>query len=116
MTPTKNNYNALDLYPSEAASGTQVMFVNFGKAETAAAMKMLKQMREAGIRGEIYPDCSKMKKQMGRADALSIPFVAIVGETEMAEGKLTLKNMATGEQQLLTPAEAITVIGKGNVR
>lgn len=108
--------NALDLYPSEAASGTQVMFVNFGKAETAAAMKMLKQMREAGIRGEIYPDCFKMKKQMGRADALSIPFVAIVGETEMAEGKLTLKNMATGEQQLLTPAEAIEVIGKGNAR
>lgn len=108
--------NALDLYPSEAASGTQVMFVNFGKAETAAAMKMLKQMREAGIRGEIYPDGSKMKKQMGRADALSIPFVAIVGETEMAEGKLTLKNMATGEQQLLTPAEAIEVIGKGNAR
>lgn len=108
--------NALDLYPSEAASGTQVMFVNFGKAETAAAMKMLKQMREAGIRGEIYPDCFKMKKQMGRADALSIPFVAIVGETEMAEGKLTLKNMATGEQQLLTPAEAIEVIEKGNAR
>lgn len=108
--------NALDLYPSEAASGTQVMFVNFGKAETAAAMKMLKLMREAGIRGEIYPDCSKMKKQMGRADALSIPFVAIVGETEMAEGKLTLKNMATGEQQLLTPAEAIEVIEKGNAR
>lgn len=108
--------NALDLYPSEAASGTQVMFVNFGKAETAAAMKMLKQMREARIRGEIYPDCSKMKKQMGRADALSIPFVAIVGETEMAEGKLTLKNMATGEQQLLTPAEAIEVIEKCNAR
>lgn len=102
--------NALDLYPKDATSGTQVMFVNFGTAEASASMKMLKEMRGAGIRAEIYPDAAKMKKQMGRADALSIPYVAIVGESEMAEGKMTLKNMATGEQRLLTPAEAVAVV------
>lgn len=102
--------NALDLYPAEAAFSTQVMFVNFGDAEAMASMKMLKEMRLAGIKGEIFPDKAKMKKQMGRADALGIPFVAIIGESEMAEGKLTLKNMATGEQSLLTPAEAVEAI------
>lgn len=102
--------NTLDLYPASAAFSTQVMFVNFGAAEAAASMKMLKQMRKAGIRGEIFPDCAKMKKQMGRADAMGIPFVAIVGESEMEQGRLTLKNMSTGEQQLLTPEEAITAI------
>ncbi|MDE6324236.1 MAG: histidine--tRNA ligase [Paramuribaculum sp.] len=102
--------NALDLYPAEAAFSTQVMFVNFGEAEAMASMKMLKEMRMAGIKGEIFPDKAKMKKQMGRADALGIPFVAIVGENEMAEGKLTLKNMSTGEQSLLTPAEAVEAI------
>ncbi len=102
--------NTLDLYPADAVSGTQVMFVNFGEAEAMASMKMLKQMRAAGVRGEVYPDCAKMKKQMGRADALGIPYVAIVGETEMAQNKLTLKDMTTGEQQLLSPAEAIDVI------
>lgn len=102
--------NALDLYPADAAFSTQVMFVNFGEAEALASMKILKKMREAGIKGEIYPDNSKMKKQMGRADALAIPFVALVGESEMQSGKLNLKNMATGEQQLLTPDEAIAAI------
>ena len=105
--------NALDLYPADAAFSTQVMFVNFGEAEALASMKILKKMREAGIKGEIYPDNSKMKKQMGRADALTIPFVALVGESEMQSGKLNLKNMATGEQQLLTPDEAIAAIRQG---
>ncbi|MBD5255354.1 MAG: histidine--tRNA ligase [Barnesiella sp.] len=102
--------NALDLYPKEATTGTQVMFTNFGATEAAASMKMLKQMRDAGIRGEIYPDSAKMKKQMSRADALAIPYVAIVGENELAQGKLMLKNMATGEQQLLSVSEAIDAI------
>ena len=102
--------NALDLYPADDAFATRVMFVNFGPAEAAASMKMLKALREAGISGEIYPDSAKMKKQMGRADALGIPFVAIVGETEMAQGKMTLKNMHTGEQSFLTPSEAIAAI------
>ena len=88
------------------------MFVNFGKAEAAAAMKMLKEMRAAGIAAEMYPDAAKMKKQMGYADALSIPFVALVGETEAAEGKLNLKNMATGEQVMLTPSEAVDFVNK----
>ena len=102
--------NALDLYPKEATTGTQVMFTNFGASEAATSMKMLKQMRDAGIRGEIYPDSAKMKKQMSRADALAIPYVAIVGENELAQGKLMLKNMATGEQQLLSVSEAIDAI------
>ena len=104
--------NTLDLYPADATTGTQVMFTNFGPAEAAAAMKMLKEMRAAGIRAEIYPDAAKMKKQMGRADALHIPFVAIVGESEVAENKLTLKNMTTGNQQLLSVSEAIAEILK----
>ncbi len=102
--------NTLDLYPSEARTATRVMFVNFGGKEAAAAMKMLKEMRAAGVAAEIYPDPAKMKKQMGYADALAIPYVALVGETEAAEGKLNLKDMATGEQRLLTPAEAVAVI------
>lgn len=106
--------NALDLYPSDDKTATQVMFVNFGPAEAAASMKYLKTMRKAGIRGEIYPDAAKMKKQMGRADALAIPFVGIVGESEVDAGKLTLKNMITGEQQLLTVEEAIEVINSFN--
>ncbi len=99
--------NALDLYPAETCSSTRVMFTNFGTAEACAAMKMLKELRNAGIPAEIYPDSAKMKKQMGYADALAIPFVAIVGETEMAENKIMLKEMATGEQQLLTINEVI---------
>ena len=102
--------NTLNLYPSDTTLGTTVMFTNFGKNEAAAAMKMMKEMRAAGISAEIYPDAAKMKKQMGRADALSIPYVAIVGESELAESKLTLKNMTTGEQQLLTVDDAIRLI------
>ncbi len=102
--------NTLDLYPDSAREGTRVMFTNFGTAEAAAAMTMLKQMRAAGIPAEIYPDAAKMKKQMGRADTLGIPYVAIVGETELAEGKLTLKNMTDGQQSLLTVDEAINIL------
>ena len=102
--------NTLDLYPKDATIGTKVMFTNFGTAEAAVAMKMIKQLRQSGISAEIYPDAAKMKKQMSRADALSIPFVAIVGENEMAEGKLLLKNMATGEQTLLTVEEATNLL------
>ena len=104
--------NTLDLYPEEAKDATQVMFTNFGAAEAAVSMKMLKELRNAGVRAEIYPDASKMKKQMGYADALAIPFVAIVGETEMAQNKMMLKNMTTGEQALLDVTEAIEIIKK----
>lgn len=104
--------NTLDLYPEEAKDATQVMFTNFGAAEAAASMKMLKELRNAGVRAEIYPDTAKMKKQMGYADALAIPFVAIVGETEMAQNKIMLKNMTTGEQSLVSVEEAIELIKK----
>ena len=70
------------------------------------------QARQAGVRCEIYPDSAKMKKQMSYANAKAVPFVAIVGENEMNEGKVTLKNMATGEQSLLTPDEMINIIKK----
>lgn len=102
--------NQLDLYPREAVNGTQLLFINFGEKEAAYAMKALKAVRAAGIRAEIYPDSSKMKKQMSYANAKNIPFVALAGENEMAEGKLTLKNMGTGEQSLLTVEETIKVI------
>ena len=75
-------------------------------------MPVMAQARQAGVRCEIYPDSAKMKKQMSYANAKAVPFVAIVGENEMNEGKVTLKNMATGEQSLLTPDEMINIIKK----
>ena len=104
--------NQLDLYPKEAVNGTQLLFVNFGEAEAAYVLPVLMQAREAGIRAETYPDSAKMKKQMGYANSKNIPFVALVGETEMNEGKVTLKNMTTGEQTLVTPEELIAAIRK----
>lgn len=102
--------NQLDLYPKDAVDGTQLLFVNFGEAEAAYVLPVLAKVRAAGIRAEIYPDSAKMKKQMGYANNKAIPFVAIVGENEMNEGKLTLKNMTTGEQSLVTPDELIGAI------
>ncbi len=102
--------NQLDLYPKEAVKGTQLLFINFGEREAAFSLRVLSQVRAAGISAEIYPDCCKMKKQMSYANAQGVPFVALVGENEMAEGKLTLKNMATGEQCLLTPDELVKAI------
>ncbi|MDO4180065.1 MAG: histidine--tRNA ligase [Bacteroidales bacterium] len=102
--------NQLDLYPKEAVNGTQLLFVNFGDAEAAYCLPIVEKAREAGIRTEIYPDVAKMKKQMGYANDKQIPFVAIVGENEMKEGKLTLKNMTTGEQSMVTPEELLTTV------
>ena len=104
--------NALDSYPKDAVNGTQLLFINFGEKETAYCLPAVAKAREAGIRTEIFPDSSKMKKQMSYANAKQIPFVALAGENEMAEGKLTLKNMLTGEQQLITIEELITVVNK----
>ena len=87
-----------------------MLFINFGEQETAYCLPAVAQAREAGIRTEIYPDSSKMKKQMSYANAKQIPFVALAGENEMAAGKLTLKNMLTGDQQLLTVEELINVV------
>ena len=102
--------NQLDLYPKEAVNATQLLFVNFGEKEAAYCLPVLSAARDAGIRAEIYPDSAKMKKQMSYANDKNIPYVAIVGENEMNEGKLTLKNMTTGEQSLVTPEELLTAI------
>lgn len=102
--------NQLDLYPKEAVNGTQLLFVNFGEVEAAYVLPVLAQVRAAGIRAEIYPDAAKMKKQMSYANAKMVPFVAIVGENEMKEGKVMLKNMASGEQSLVTPEELVAAI------
>ena len=102
--------NALDLYPKEAVASTQLLFVNFGEAETAYCLPLVAKARRAGIRAEMYPDSAKMKKQMSYANAKGIQFVAIVGENEMNEGKVTLKNMATGEQALVTSDELVAAV------
>ena len=102
--------NQLDLYPKEAVNGTQLLFVNFGEAGAAYVLPVLAQVRAVGIRAEIYPDAAKMKKQMSYANAKMVPFVAIVGENEMKEGKVMLKNMTSGEQSLVTPEELVAAI------
>ena len=102
--------NTLDLYPQEAVHGTQLLFINFGDRETAYCLPIANEMRKAGIRTEVYPDKSKMKKQMSYANAMNIPFVALAGDNEIQEGKITLKNMLTGDQQLVTPEEMINII------
>ena len=99
--------NALDSYPKDAVVGTQLLFINFGEKETAYCLPAMAKAREAGIRTEVFPDSTKMKKQMSYANAKQIPFVALAGENEMAEGKFTLKNMLTGEQQLLAIEDVI---------
>ena len=104
--------NQLNLYPKDSLQTTQIMFVNFGEKEEAICIKYLAQFRTAGIRAEIYPEAAKMKKQMGYADAKKINYVAIVGETEIESGKITLKNMITGEQQLLSVEDIISFINK----
>ena len=104
--------NALDLYPTEAISTTQLLFINFGKKETAYCLPIAAEVRKAGIRVEVYPDKAKMKKQMSYANAKKIPFVALAGENEIAAGKVTLKDMATGEQKLVNTEELIACLQK----
>ena len=102
--------NTLDCYPKDAVNGTQLLFINFGETETAYCLPFVAQARGAGIRTEIFPDSSKMKKQMSYANAKQIPFVALAGENEMAAQKITLKNMLTGEQQLVDISEIIKIV------
>ena len=102
--------NALDGYPKDAVNGTQLLFINFGEKETAYCLPAVSKAREAGIRTEIFPEVSKMKKQMSYANAKQIPFVVLAGENEISEGKLTLKNMSNGDQQLLSIEEIIKVV------
>ena len=102
--------NQLDLYPKEAVGGTQVLFVNFGEAETDYCLPVLAQVRQAGISAEMYPDAVKMKKQMSYANAKNIPFVVMAGETEMQEGVMALKNMVTGEQRVVKVSELVDAL------
>lgn len=102
--------NGLDLYPKEAVNGTRLLFINFGEKETAYCLPVVKACRVAGINTEMYPDKAKMKKQMGYANAKVIPFVVLAGDNEMAENKVTLKNMETGEQKLVTTEELIAIV------
>ena len=99
--------NQLNLYPAEAKNTTKVIFVNFGENEAKASLKHIKALRANSISCELYPENAKMKKQMGYANDNKIPYVAIVGETELANNTITVKCMATGEQQQLTIDEMI---------
>ena len=104
--------NALDLYPADTMATARVMFVNFGEAEASASLDHIMALRRAGISAELYPDSSKMKKQMNYANDRKIPFVAIVGADEVENGTIALKNMVTGEQQTLTVEQVIEQLGK----
>ena len=97
----------LDLYPAATQAGAQLLFINFGQAEAAHCLRLAAATRRAGIATEVYPDAVKMKKQMAYANAHHVPFVDLVGEQEMAEGKVALKDMNTGEQTSLTLEELI---------
>ena len=97
--------NQLDLYPKESIHTTKVMFVNFGDREALHSLKIIGELRKAGISAELFPSSDKMKKQMGYANNHSIPFVAIIGEQEIADGTIAVKNMVTGEQKSMTANE-----------
>ncbi len=103
--------NQLDLYPKEITGSVKVLFVNFGSAEALKSLEYVKALRKAGISAQLYPDTAKMKKQMSLANDDKVPYVAIVGESELAEGKITLKNMAEGTQELLTIDEIVAKLG-----
>ena len=102
--------NQLDLYPKDSLSTTQIMFVNFGEKEQEVCLAHASLLRRAGIRTEVYPEAAKMKKQMSYADSKKIPYVALVGENEIAAGKIAVKNMVTGEQQMLTVNELVNFL------
>lgn len=106
--------NTLDLYPQNATQGTEVLFINFGETESDYCLPIASQVRAAGISVELYPDCAKMKKQMAYANAKGIPFVLLAGESEISQGKVTLKNMLTGDQQLVSAEELIAKITSKN--
>ena len=97
--------NQLDLYPKESIHTTKVMFVNFGDREALHSLKIIGELRKAGISAELFPSSDKMKKQMSYANSHSIPFVAIIGEQEMTDNTIALKNMITGEQKTVTAEE-----------
>ncbi|MGD9929466.1 MAG: histidine--tRNA ligase [Mangrovibacterium sp.] len=102
--------NQLELFPESAVATTKVLFVNFGEQEEAFCLPILSKLRQAGVNAEIFPEAAKIKKQMTWADRKNIAWVAVVGEQEMAEGKVNLKNMKTGDQKLVSPEELINIL------
>jgi histidyl-tRNA synthetase len=102
----------LNLFPSGTTLSSTVMLANFGEKEALFCLRVLTLFHKAGIAAELYPDAVKLGKQFSYADAKKIPYVAIIGETEMAEGKLTLKDLKSGEQQVLTIEEAVGFLGR----
>jgi len=100
----------LNLFPTQAMATAKALFINFGENEERYALPIISKLRAGGISCELYPEADKMKKQMNYANRKGIPFVVLAGDAEMAEGKLTLKNMTTGEQQLLPPGELIMAL------
>ena len=104
--------NDLDLYPKATTNSTQILFINFGEKETAYCLPLVNEARNHGISAEMYPDAVKMKKQMSYANSKQISFVAIAGENEMKENKITLKNMETGEQMLVPISDFMDVFSE----
>ena len=97
-------------FPEITGAATKIMFANFGKDEAAHCLKLLQQLRDDGINGELYPDTAKMKKQMGYADDKKISFVALIGSEEMKTGEITVKNMVSGEQSKVTLDELLHML------
>lgn len=104
--------NQLNLYPKEITSSVKIMFANLGNKEAIQSLKIIKQLRDAGISAELYPDNVKMKKQIGLADTEKIPYVAFIGESELAENLITIKNMENGQQQTINIDELIKILSK----
>ena len=102
--------NTLNLYPADTRAASKIIFTNFGEKEADASLKIIKALRQAGISAELYPEASKMKKQIGYADSMQIPFVGIIGESELESGTITLKNLTSGEQQQLTTEQLIEAL------
>ena len=101
MLAIQDVMNAKGLFPAQSANGTQVLFVNFDEAGEAAAFRYVTKLRSQGIRAEVYPEAAKLKKQFKYADANRIPYVVIIGEEELANGTVALKDMVTGQQEIL---------------
>ena len=102
--------NSLDLYPKEITGSVKALFINFGKAEAAASMRCIKALRDAGISAQLYPDSAKLKKQMQFANSEGVQYVVMIGDTELAEGMATVKNMSDGTQTTVPQSKLMEVI------
>lgn len=102
--------NQLNLFPKELISSVKILFVNFGKDEALKSLEYIKILRENGISAELYPDSAKLKKQIGYADAEAIPYIGIVGENELADNKIMLKVMSSGNQMKISLDEVINIL------